>query len=89
MVVPLYNQLLDHIQQKLNSMNDLDDIYDAITACFKKLENYYNISSEICTAATILDPRYKTSPYEDEENPNSIERSIERSVLMHTPRSMA
>jgi hypothetical protein len=37
-----------------------------------KLENYYNISSEICTAATILDPRYKTSPYEDDENPESI-----------------
>ena len=73
MVVPLYNQLLDHVQEKLNSMNELDDMYDAITACFKKLENYYNVSSEICTAATILDPRYKTSPYEDDENPNSID----------------
>ena len=73
MVVPVYNQLLDHVQDKLDSMEEEDDMHDAIEACFKKLENYYNISSEICTAATILDPRYKTSPYEDDDNPDSID----------------
>jgi hypothetical protein len=54
-------------------MHSTDDMFDSIKACFNKLKNYYNISSEICTAATILDPRYKTSPYEDDENPDSID----------------
>jgi hypothetical protein len=30
MVVPLYNQLLDHVQDKLNSIDEDDDMHDAI-----------------------------------------------------------
>ena len=75
-VVPLYNQLLDHVEAKLASMASQDDMFDAIKACHDKLEKYYDISSEICTAATILDPRFKTSAYEDDRDPSSIDVKI-------------
>ena len=64
-IVPLYNKLIDHVESTLMSMDADDDLYDAIDAAKQKLVAYYNASSELCTAATLLDPRLKTSPYED------------------------
>ena len=37
-VVPLYNQLLDHVEAKLAIMDSQDDRFDAIEACHDKLE---------------------------------------------------
>ena len=54
-------------------MDSQDDMFDAIEACYDKLKKYYDISSEICTAATILDPRFKTSAYEDDRDPSSVD----------------
>ena len=63
-VVPVYNALLDHVENHLAGMEEQDDLYDAVVACRDKLTGYYNVSSKLCTAATMLDPRFKTAPYE-------------------------
>ena len=69
MVVPAYTIILNHLE-KLASPSDLSSVYtessslqDAAKAAFVKLNKYYNISSELCTIATVLDPRLKLNFY--------------------------
>ena len=69
MVVPAYTIILNHLE-KLASPSDLSSVYtesssvqDAANAAFAKLNKYYNISSELCTIATVLDPRLKLNFY--------------------------
>lgn len=64
-VLPLYNKLIDHVETTLASMDADDDLYDAIEAAKQKLIDYYNVSSELGTAATLLDPQLKTSPFDE------------------------
>ena len=40
-----------------------DSIADAAQTAFFKLDKYYNVSSELCTIATVLDPRLKLDYY--------------------------
>jgi hypothetical protein len=69
MVVPAYTIILNHLE-KLASPSDHSSLYtesssvqDAAKAAFVKLNKYYNISSELCTIATVLDPRLKLNFY--------------------------
>ena len=43
--------------------NKSSSLQDAAKAAFAKLNKYYNISSELCTIATVLDPRLKLNFY--------------------------
>lgn len=52
----------------------------AVDSCSSKLLKYYNISSETCTVATILDPRFKLEYYEDPDK-DPIENETELKVL--------
>ena len=76
LVVTLYNRLLDHVQNELEHIDEIDPMFHAFTACFQKLEHYYNVSSELCTSATLLDPRFKTSEYED--NPAQLAQVVKQ-----------
>ena len=62
MVVPCYVMLMNHLE-RLSSGNDVGrSIYtesdfkvDASKAALMKLTKYYDVSSELCTIATVLD----------------------------------
>lgn len=78
MVVPVYTFLLDHLEKLSVESDRGHTIYtetsfkqDAARAAFDKLNKYYNISSEACTVATVLDPRLKLDFYKDETGNNN------------------
>jgi hypothetical protein len=77
MVVPAYVAIMNHLEL-LSSSNDVGSIYtesnfkvDASKAALMKLDKYYNISSELCTIATVLDPRLKLDFYRADKNPSA------------------
>ena len=87
MVVPIYNILLDHLEAKSQNAPsafvyvESDYLVDAAKAAFAKLNKYYDISSELCTIATVLDPRLKLQFYMDGfenggENPTEIREYV-------------
>lgn len=55
----------------------LDDVRDAAEAAFDKLEQYFDISSDYCAIAVILDPRHKLDFFEDDSN-SAEENKAER-----------
>jgi hypothetical protein len=74
MVVPCYVMLMNHLE-RLSSGNDVGrSIYaesdfkvDASKAALMKLNKYYDVSSELCTIATVLDPRHKLEFYKSDQ----------------------
>lgn len=68
-------QPMDHLE-RISSLNDGgSSIYteshlkvDASKAALIKLNKYYDISSELCTIATVLDPRLKLNFYKSDKN---------------------
>jgi hypothetical protein len=74
LVVPTYTALLNHLELLSNDAvttmyAESDFIKDASKDAFNKLNKYYNISSELCTIATVLDPRLKLDFYKADKNP--------------------
>jgi hypothetical protein len=65
MVVPIYNILLTNLESKYNQEESSAFLADAAKAAYCKLNKYYDISSELCTIATVLDPRLKLKFYKD------------------------
>jgi uncharacterized protein DUF4413 len=63
--VPLYNILIDHIEDTVDLENADQIIIAAAATCKEKLEEYYNKTNKTCLIATILDPRFKIQYYED------------------------
>ena len=62
--VPLYNILINHIEDTTSAMDKLlTDIELVIKEAAKKYKNkllkYYNKTNHACLIATILDPRLK------------------------------
>jgi len=65
--VPLYNSLVDHIEDTIN-MGDIEQIIsDAAEECKTKLLGYYNKTNNACLIATVLDPRLKLRYYRDND----------------------
>jgi len=50
---------------------ETDFTVDAAEAALMKLDKYYNISSELCTIATVLDPRLKLDFYKADQTPSA------------------
>jgi hypothetical protein len=63
--VPLYNILIDHIEDTASLESAEQIIITAAAICKEKLEEYYNKTNKTCLIATILDPRFKIQYYED------------------------
>ena len=59
MVVPIYNILLTNLESKCNQEESSAFLADAASPAYCKLYKYYEISSEVCTIATVLDPPLK------------------------------
>ncbi len=87
---PSLNMVIPAYWERLASCNDdVDSIYyesdfkvDAAKAALMKLSRYYDISSELCTVATVLDPRLKLEFYMSDknasaENPEEIRLYVE------------
>jgi hypothetical protein len=79
MVIPAYVAIMDHLE-RLSSGTGTDEgsMYtesdfkiDASKAALMKLAKYYDISSELCTIATVLDPRLKLDFYRGDKNPSA------------------
>jgi predicted nucleic acid-binding protein len=57
--VPLYNSLLDHIEDTESAIEIEQTIREAAKKSKKKLLEYYNKTNDAYLIATILDPRLK------------------------------
>ncbi|CAG8455508.1 6580_t:CDS:2, partial [Diversispora eburnea] len=57
--IPLYNTLIDHAKEIINTENIIS-IKVAAEKCKEKLLEYYNRTNETYLIATILNPRFKT-----------------------------
>ena len=68
LIVPLYNSLLDHTEEVISSTEKSSALHRAAVACKDKLMAYYNVTSDACTIATVLDPRFKLAYYTADEN---------------------
>jgi hypothetical protein len=82
-IVPLYNVLLDHLSEKLVGYDYHEDmvaengtvdsvcedvLLGQVASRMKaKLTKYYDLTSDACTVATLLDPRQKAEYYEGGE----------------------
>lgn len=65
--IPLYNTLIDHIEDAASMDNIEPGFAEAIESCKNKLLEYYNKTNETYLIATILDPRLKLQYYKDNE----------------------
>ena len=73
MAVPHYNNLLKHIDkhgkssQPSSNATTVDKLHNACVAAYGKIVQYYIVTSDCCTIATVLDPRLKLDYYEATE----------------------
>lgn len=63
--IPLYNSLIDHIEDTESETNIDPIIKEAAISCKEKLLEYYNKTNESYLIATILDPRLKLQYYKN------------------------
>ena len=54
--IPLYNTLIDHVENTVDSENTNQIIKEAVKKCQEKLLVYYNKTGKTYLAATVLDP---------------------------------
>ena len=71
--VRLYNTLIDHTEDTIDSENTDPEIKEAAKKCQEKLMVYYNKTGKTYLAATVLDPRFKMQYYEDNKWKELIE----------------
>ncbi len=64
--IPLYNSLIDHTKDIINSENVIT-VKEGAEKCKEKLVEYYNKTNETYLITTILDPRFKMLYYEENE----------------------
>jgi hypothetical protein len=68
--IPLYNELITHTEEYLElkeSTVSNDFLKKMVENCNRKLLEYYNKTNNAYLIATILDPRFKISYYEQNE----------------------
>jgi hypothetical protein len=73
--IPLYNELITHTEEYLESMESTtsnDFLEKSVEDCNRKLLEYYNKTNSAYLIATILDPRFKMSYYEQNEWGNEL-----------------
>ena len=63
--IPLYNTLIDHAEDTVDSVNIDPKIKEAAKKCREKLIEYYKRTDKTYLVATVLDPRFKMQYYVD------------------------
>ncbi|OAJ41345.1 hypothetical protein BDEG_24966 [Batrachochytrium dendrobatidis JEL423] len=71
-VIPWYNVLLDHCENATQQMHP--------NAFQMKLDKYFNVSSNHCVIAVVLDPRHKLEFYDD-ENQDAQENASQKEKI--------
>ncbi|PKC55036.1 hypothetical protein RhiirA1_354773, partial [Rhizophagus irregularis] len=81
--IPVYNYLIDELEEYCDNCDSSDDIVTAVKAGIKKLETYYAKTDEttMYTVATILDPRLKLGYYEDHKWKQTFIRFAKETVI--------
>ncbi|GES72958.1 zinc finger BED domain-containing protein RICESLEEPER 2-like [Rhizophagus clarus] len=82
--IPLYNELIIHTEEYLESEEPAisnDFLKKAVEDCNRKLLEYYNKTNNACLIATILDPRFKMSYYEQNEWENELINDVHNKFL--------
>ena len=77
-VVPLYNTLIDHIEDTANMKDTELVIMKAANSYKDKLTEYYNKTNETYLIATILDSRLKLEYYKDNNWEDKMINDINR-----------
>ena len=65
LIVPLFNILLDHLENTDEKINLDETIKEVAKECYTKLKEYYNKIDKTFLIATILDPRFKMHYYKN------------------------
>ena len=76
--IPLYNSLINHIEDTENEDNIDPIIKEAAILCKKKLLEYYNKTNESYLIATILDPILKLQHYKNNDWEKEIINDINK-----------
>ncbi|KAJ1550078.1 hypothetical protein HK096_008852 [Nowakowskiella sp. JEL0078] len=88
-VIPLYNTLLDCTEQVI--YNSCGDVKDAALACKSKLTTYFDVTSEACTVATVLDLQFCLAYYKTDlagMDPNEVFNTVNEKYLAdYAPKS--
>ncbi|CAG8648371.1 8187_t:CDS:2, partial [Funneliformis mosseae] len=80
-VIPLYNLLIDHIEDTIDNINTLPSIKLAAEKCKEKILEYYNKTNNIYLFATILDSRLKLQYFKGKEWGDELIKTIQESFL--------
>jgi hypothetical protein len=80
-VIPLYNCLIDHIEDTIDNINIIDSIIIAANKCKDKLLTYYNKTNDTYLFATILDPRLKLQYYKNNNWDNLLINNIQQRLI--------
>ncbi|GBC07729.1 hypothetical protein RclHR1_07660005 [Rhizophagus clarus] len=83
--IPLYNELITHTEEYLESEEPAisnDFLKKAVEDCNRKLLEYYNKTNNACLIATILDPRFKMSYYEQNEWGNELINDVHNKIML-------
>ncbi|GES82755.1 zinc finger BED domain-containing protein RICESLEEPER 2-like [Rhizophagus clarus] len=82
--IPLYNELITHTEEYLESEEPAisnDFLKKVVGDCNRKLLEYYNKINNACLIATILDPRFKMSYYEQNKWENELINDVRNKFL--------
>lgn len=71
--VPLYNILIDHLEDTVDNNNINSNIQEAAKICRDKILEYYNKTNKIYILAVVLDPRFKIKYFVENNWENLIE----------------
>ena len=65
---------------EIPSPETVDKIFSACVDSFEKLENYYNMSSDYCVIAIVLDPRLKLDFYHDQKKSDKENGDLRKKI---------
>jgi len=80
-VIPLYNLLIDHIEDTIDNINTLPSIKLAAEKCKEKILEYYNKTNNIYLFATILDSRLKLQYFKGKEWGDELIKTIQERLV--------
>ena len=97
LTIPLFNILVDHVEDTIGEINENDDnedvevnneekimklIKNAAKSCREKLLKYYNKTNDTYLIGIILDPRLKMEYYKDHEWGDELTNNIKQKLVI-------
>ena len=76
MVVPLYNNLMDHLKTWMEKSDPEEPLHRSTITANAKITEYYNLTSDCYTISTILDPRFGLEYYKRDTAENNDSHEV-------------